>query len=34
MHGRPPPSVVNREVLESPAWLAKAAALRERFGEG
>ena len=34
MHGRPPPSVVNREVLESPAWRAKAAALRERFGAG
>ena len=33
MHGRAPRSVVNAEVLDSPLWRAKAAALRACFGK-
>jgi phosphoglycerate dehydrogenase-like enzyme len=32
MHGEVPRGVVNREVLESPAWQAKLEALRGKFG--
>jgi phosphoglycerate dehydrogenase-like enzyme len=34
MHGNAPRNVVNRGVLENPAWTAKLASLRQRFGGG
>ena len=32
LHGHAPRNVVNRDVLENPAWQAKLASLRQRFG--
>jgi phosphoglycerate dehydrogenase-like enzyme len=34
MHGRPPETMVNAELKDDPAWMARLDAYRKRFGEG
>ena len=34
MHGEPPVGIVNRAIVDAPAWQAKLAGYRARFGDG